>query len=79
MKRDLQVGSNVGEIVSLSIQATGAKDLGRQVRVTGGAVTSAQWNDHFKITGYKGSTHFGDTASLDDGVSTTLAATLAIN
>ena len=78
LKRDLQVGSNVGETVSLSIQAAGAKDLGRQVWVTGGAVTAAQWNEHFRITGYKGSTDFGNTASLDDGVSSTLAATSAI-
>ena len=40
LSKDIQVGANVGETINVSIQGAGTTDLARQVRVTGGEVTS---------------------------------------
>jgi flagellin len=70
LMRDLQVGANVGETISVSISGAGSADLGRQSRVTGTKVTAgAIAGGNLNITGHKGSATIRNTVTTDDSVS----------
>ena len=78
LMRDLQVGANVGETISVSIAGAGTKDIGRQSRVTGSNVTSATIAGGLSITGHKGTATIRNTVPADDAVSTSLDSGSAI-
>lgn len=75
--RDLQVGANVGETISVSIAGAGTTDMGRQSRVTGTAVSGAIAGG-LSITGHKGAATIRNTVPADDAVSTSLASSSVI-
>jgi flagellin len=78
LMRDLQVGANVGETISVSIAGAGTKDIGRQSRVTGSNVVVGGIAGGLSITGHKGSATIRNTVPADDSVSTSLASSSAI-
>jgi flagellin len=86
LAQDLQVGANVGETLSVSINAAGTKDLARQVRtdqsqVGSGAITagsiSITYKDAGSATGYS-SADVRASNSGDDKYSTSLKSSSAI-
>ena len=86
LAKDLQVGANVDETISVSISGAGTTDLARQARystesrdvggrtVTGVGTVGAA----LQITGSLGSATVRDTVPADDGVSTTFNSDSAI-
>ena len=86
LAQDLQVGANVGETLSVSINAAGTKDLARQVRtdqsqVGSGAITagsiSITYKDANSTTGYSSADVRASNAG-DDKHSTSLKSSSAI-
>jgi len=69
LAKDIQVGANVGETLSVSIAGAGTKDLARQARYDGATFvnTDAFTAGSVTING----TNIRATVSADDGVSTT--------
>jgi flagellin len=78
LMRDLQVGANVGETVSVSIGAAGTTDLGRQSRVDGNASIFGAIAGGLSITGHEGSATIRNTIPADDSLSTSLKSHSAI-
>jgi len=87
LARDFQVGANVGETLSVSINAAGTKDLARQVRtddlqvnsnvISAGSI-SISYKDASSATGFSTATVRASTAG-DDLASTSLQASSAIS
>jgi len=86
LAKDLQVGANVGETLSVSINAAGTKDLARQVRteqsVVSGASLSAgsitiDYKDASSATGFSTASVRASNAG-DDAFSTSLKSSSAI-
>ena len=82
LARDLQVGANVGETLSVSIDAAGTKDLARQVRTETttnvSAVTLNAGEINITYNDGKNNANVRGTNAGDDSVSTTLNASSAI-
>ena len=89
LAKDLQVGANVDETISVSIGGAGTKDLARQARYTtetrannlfGGTISGVAlgFGTTLQINGYLGSADIRDTVQADDGVSTNEPASSAI-
>ena len=78
LMRDLQVGANVGETISVSIAGAASADIGRQARVTGSNVNASAIAGGLSITGHKGTATIRDTVPADDSVSTSNASSSAI-
>ena len=82
LARDLQVGANVGETLSVSIAGAATSDLARQARYDGGAVSNAALatNDiKFGTTGIRATVAADDTYSTVDNASSAIAKAAAIN
>ena len=86
LAQDLQVGANVGETLSISIDAAGTKDLARQVRTDQQQVgsqaiaansISISYKDASSATGFSTANVRASNAG-DDDVSTSLKASSAI-
>jgi flagellin len=83
LAQDIQVGANVGETITVSIDAAGTKDLARQVRTGPQTVSSATFGaGDIKIT-YKtdagtAQASVRGTVAADDSLSTSLAGGSAI-
>jgi flagellin len=81
LNKNLQVGANVDETISVSISGAGASDLARQARYdgnTGSDFVSANILSGVTITGFKGSAGVRGTVAADDQDSTSLQAASAI-
>jgi flagellin len=78
LARDLQVGANVGETLTVSVASASTKDLARQARYpsgrTGAEFVSAQQLQAFTVNG----TTVRDTVNADDTTSTVLNSSSAI-
>ena len=69
LAKDIQVGANVGETLSVSIAGAGTKDLARQARYDGGSFVSAASFSGSNIT--INGTNVRKTVDADDSKSTT--------
>jgi flagellin len=80
LARDLQVGANVGETLSVTVGGARASQLGRQARYDGERHVNADTLSGLQITDSLGTsiTTVRDSVEADDGVSTTLNAASAI-
>jgi flagellin len=80
LARDLQVGANVGETLSVTVDGARASQLGRQARYDAESFVSAETLNGLQITDSYGIdiTTVRDTVDADDGISTTLNAGSAI-
>jgi len=88
LARDIQVGANVGETLSVSIAGAGTDDLGRQVRLNAttaggtvvnvGAASLASGDIAIQKAGATAFTNVRATVAADDSVSTSLKASSAI-
>jgi flagellin len=80
LARDLQVGANVGETISVSIAGAGTADLARQARYSSddGFVNGTNIAAGLEVTGYLGTAEIRNTVPADDRVSTTLNDASAI-
>ena len=86
LARELQVGANVGETLSVSIDAAGTKDLARQVRTAATTVSSTALGGNMTITYKDAASATGRTTATvrasnagDDTVSTVDKASSAIS
>ena len=86
LAQDIQVGANVGETLSVSIQGAGTSDLARQARYTGAVVTQDDlgaadldiiYQDSSSATGFS-TADVRATNATDDAVSTSNKAASAI-
>jgi len=76
LAKDIQVGANVGETLSVSIDGAATTDLGRQARYDGDTFVNAVTfgaGGNFELSSVDGSTFFDvrATVSADDGISST--------
>jgi flagellin len=83
LAKDIQVGANVGETLSVSIDAAATKDLARQARYDGGDFVSASSFDGSNISFLKQGTastflNVRGTVDADDSLSTSLKDASAI-
>jgi len=80
LARDLQVGPNVGETLSVTVDGARSSQLGRQARYDGETFVSTDSLSGLDITDSYGIdvTTVRDTVDADDGVSTTLNDASAI-
>jgi flagellin len=83
LARDLQVGANVGETLSISIAGAGTKDLARQVRFTTAQIVSGSTLNDGDVTIRSEQTEgvavsIRGTIAADDELSTSLAQASAI-
>ena len=80
LARDLQVGANVGETISVSIAGAGTADLARQARYSSDTdfVDANSISGGLSITGFLGDATIRNTVDADDQVSTTLNDASAI-
>jgi len=78
--RDLQVGANVGETLSITVAGASTKHLARQARYDGETFVTADALSGLRFTDSAGTnvTTVRDTVAADDGLSTTLNAASAI-
>ena len=78
--RDLQVGANVGETLSITVAGASTKHLARQARYDGETFVTANALSGLRFTDSAGTnvTTVRDTVAADDGLSTTLNAASAI-
>jgi flagellin len=80
LARDLQVGANVGETISVSIAGAGTADLARQARYSSDRdfVSGTNIAGGLNVTGYLGTATVRGTVPADDRVSTVLNDASAI-
>ena len=81
LSRNIQVGANVGETLSVSVEAAGTKDLARQARYdSDNFVAAATIGTGNTLSFTKGGNSFSirSTVAADDGVSTTFNSSSAI-
>jgi len=77
LARDIQVGANVGETLSVTVGSASSKDLARQARYEGGTFVNANAFTSTNSIKLNGST-IRATVGADDADSTTLASSSAI-